>query len=70
DLYATRLAPGKSVRHALADGRGAWVQVARGSVTLNGERLEAGDGVSIEGDGDITLAASKDAEVLLFDMAM
>ena len=54
----------------LRNGRGAWVQVARGSVTLNGERLGAGDGVSIERSGDIELEASNAAEVLLFDMAM
>jgi len=70
DLYATLLTPGQSVRHVLRNGRGAWVQVARGSVTLNGERLGAGDGVSIERSGDIELEASNAAEVLLFDMAM
>jgi redox-sensitive bicupin YhaK (pirin superfamily) len=70
DLYATLLTPGQSVRHVLRNGRGAWVQVARGSVTLNGERLGAGDGVAIERSGDIELEASNAAEVLLFDMAM
>ena len=70
DLYATALPPGESVRHTLRAGRGAWVQVARGSVTLNGERLEAGDGIAIEQSGDIVLDASEAAEALLFDMAM
>ena len=70
DLYATSLTRGQSVRHVLRTGRGAWVQVARGSVSLNGERLEAGDGVSIDQPGDIVLEASNAAEVLLFDMAM
>jgi redox-sensitive bicupin YhaK (pirin superfamily) len=46
------------------------VQVARGSVTLNGERLDAGDGIAIEQSGDIILEASEAAEALLFDMAM
>ena len=70
DLYATSLTRGQSVRHVLRTGRGAWVQVARGSVSLNGQRLEAGDGVSIDQPGDIVLEASNAAEVLLFDMAM
>jgi hypothetical protein len=39
-------------------------------VSLNGQRLEAGDGVSIDQPGDIVLEASNAAEVLLFDMAM
>ncbi len=70
DLYASVLTPGQSVRHVLRSGRGAWVQVARGSVTLNGERLQAGDGVAIERSGEIAIQASNAAEVLLFDMAM
>ena len=70
DLYASVLTPGQSVRHVLRSGRGAWVQVARGSVTLNGERLQAGDGVAIERAGEIAIEASNAAEVLLFDMAM
>ena len=70
DLYASVLTPGQSVRHVLRSGRGAWVQVARGSVTLNGERLQAGDGVAIEQPREIAIEASHAAEVLLFDMAM
>ena len=70
DLYVTLLTRGQSVRHVLRTGRGAWVQVARGSVSLNGERLDSGDGVSIDQPGDIGLEASNAAEVLLFDMAM
>src|SRR3954470_15502075 len=38
DLYASLLSAGEIVTHELSAGRGAWVQVARGSVTLNGER--------------------------------
>jgi len=70
DLYASVLTPGQSVRHELRRDRGAWVQVARGSVTLNGERLAAGDGVAIKRSGEIAIEASSAAEVLLFDMAM
>ena len=69
DVYATLLAKDESVTHALKDGRVGWVQVARGRVTLNGERLEAGDGAAIEAPGTFTLAGSVDAEILLFDMA-
>jgi redox-sensitive bicupin YhaK (pirin superfamily) len=70
DLYATVLADGQSVHHALKSGRGAWVQVARGAILLNGERLEAGDGVSIAQEGEIVIGGLDDSEVLLFDMAM
>jgi redox-sensitive bicupin YhaK (pirin superfamily) len=68
DLYATVLAKGDAVEHAIAPGRGGWVQVARGSVSLNGETLSEGDGVAISTSGPIRIEGLGDAEVLLFDM--
>ncbi len=69
DLYATLLNAGESVSHALRAGRCAWVQVANGSIAVNGQRLEAGDGMAVEGQGDLRLETETGAEVLLFDMA-
>lgn len=68
DLYATRLLDGDRVRHQLAAGRKGWVQVAKGRAMFNGEPLEPGDGVAIEGPVTIALAGLSDAELLLFDM--
>ena len=68
DLYATLLGDGDSVGHELAEGRKAWVQVATGNAVLNGEPLEPGDGVAIDGPASIRLTGSSDTEVLLFDM--
>lgn len=68
DLYATLLARGEEVSHEIASGRGGWVQVARGSVTLNGETLQEGDGVAVTASGMLRLQGVADAEVLLFDM--
>ena len=68
DLYATRLSTAQSVTHSLGDGRKVWVQVVRGSVTLNETELRAGDGVALEGTQSIELTGRSDAEVLLFDM--
>ena len=69
ELYATVLKPGESVRHELKPVRHAYVQVARGSVKLNGQALEAGDGAAISGEKTLLLTGIKDAEVLLFDLA-
>ncbi|MBD1869312.1 pirin family protein [Oculatella sp. FACHB-28] len=70
DLYASVLSEGDTANHTLADGRVAWVQVARGAVQLNGQTLTAGDGAAISEESEITLqGAAEDAEVLLFDMA-
>ena len=68
DLYATLLGDGDSVGHELAEDRKAWVQVATGTAVLNGESLEPGDGVAIDGPANIQLTGSSDTEVLLFDM--
>ena len=38
-LYVTLLSPGQEVAHELAKGRHAWLQVAKGSVELNGRLL-------------------------------
>ena len=70
DLYATQLSAAESVTHTLADGRNAWVQVARGAVTLNGHDLTAGDGAAIAEETALTLTGvGEDTEVLLFEMA-
>jgi len=68
DLYATVLGPGESVKHALKSDRHAYVQVARGSVKLNGKELETGDGAAISAEKSLDLTGVTDAEVLLFDL--
>jgi redox-sensitive bicupin YhaK (pirin superfamily) len=68
-VYATLLAPGATVRLDLAPGRHAWVQVARGAVSVDGRALGAGDGAAISDEPTVTLTATGDAEVLVFDLA-
>ena len=68
DLYATLLGAGDAVEHAIAPGRGGWVQVARGSVSLNGETLREGDGVAVSTSSDLRIAGLGESEVLVFDM--
>ncbi len=70
DLYATVLAPGDYVTHRLGFERQAWIQVARGAISADGEALRAGDGLAIAGANAITLDGDEDAEALLFDMAV
>ena len=69
DLYATILGAGEKVQHELRPDRHAYVQVARGSVTLNGTKLETGDGAAISEEKKLELAGVDEAEVLLFDLA-
>jgi redox-sensitive bicupin YhaK (pirin superfamily) len=69
DLYATKLTDGVIVTQAIAQGRALWVQVAQGTVLLNGQRLDAGDGAAIVQEDKLTLTGvSSNSEVLVFDM--
>ena len=68
-LFVTLLAPGEEVKHALGEKRHAWLQVAKGEVELNGHKLHQGDGAAISEENNLTIKATEDAEVLLFDLA-
>ena len=68
-LYLGRLAAGSEISHPLAAGRSAWVQVARGSLRLDGEKLEAGDGAAVTGRRALELETLEAAHVLVFDLA-
>lgn len=68
-VYASWLAAGEAVTHALPDGRLAWLQVARGEADLNGHALHAGDGAAVRDEAELVIAARADGtEILLFDL--
>jgi quercetin 2,3-dioxygenase len=68
-LYVTLLSPGQEVTHALATGRYAWLQLAKGAVELNREPLKQGDGAAVSDESKLVIQGVEDAEVLLFDLA-
>ncbi len=53
---------------AVAEGRRAWLQVARGDIAVDGMRLSAGDGARTAGPAQLTLHRGTAAEVLVFDL--
>jgi quercetin 2,3-dioxygenase len=67
-LYAALLNAGEQVSQQLAHGRHAWLQVARGAVTLNDLALTAGDGAAISDEVRLVIHGREAAEVLLFDL--
>lgn len=68
DIYRIKLKAGQQTTHDLKAGRSAWLQLARGAVTLNGVELNAGDAANAEDAGRLTINATKDAEAILFDL--
>lgn len=72
DLYAAILPEGVTVTHSPAQGRHVWVQVARGTVEVNGQLLNAGDGAALSDEDTVALTGKSnatDTEVLVFDLA-
>jgi hypothetical protein len=67
-VYAALLEDDAAVSHELRPGRHAWLQVARGAVELNGQRLEQGDGAAVSDEARITITGRGPSEVLLFDL--
>jgi redox-sensitive bicupin YhaK (pirin superfamily) len=69
-VYAAVLGSGENVRQKLSPGRHAWVQVARGNVSMNGEHLAEGDGAAISDEQDLSFTGGPDgSEFLFFDLA-
>ena len=68
-VYAATLDAGKEVKLPLAEGRKAWLQLIRGGLTVNGEALGPGDAAGLERETSVEIKASKESELLLFDLA-
>lgn len=67
-LFLGRPSADRTLPFEVAAGRGAWLQVARGSVEVAGQRLEAGDGIALDQAGAYTVTSDAPAEVLRFDL--
>jgi hypothetical protein len=68
--YASVLDSGKTLEQPVANGRYAWVQVAKGSVDLNGQLLQTGDGAAVSDERVLEIAAQgpSAAEFILIDL--
>ncbi len=69
-LYAGLLDGAESASLALDPARNAYVHLARGVLSVNGIALQAGDAAWLQGEGQLRLDAGRNAEVLVFDLAL
>ena len=69
-LYSSLLDAGETLVHPLKAGRGAWLQLVRGQVAVNGEKLAAGDGAALAETPNVSITGAEDAELLLFDLPL
>jgi quercetin 2,3-dioxygenase len=68
-VFAARLDPGRAVEAAILPGRAGYLQVASGTIRLNGSSMQAGDGARVEGEPAITVIAESPSEIMFFDLA-
>jgi quercetin 2,3-dioxygenase len=68
ELWVADLETGNAVEQTLAPGRHGWLQVARGTIAVNGTSLKAGDGAAIAEETRLHVTASEPSQFLLFDL--
>lgn len=68
-IWLAKLAKGQTAEFDLKPGRGAWAQMVRGTVALDGRTLTEGDGASWSDSGRVRFEAGTDSEILVFDLA-
>ena len=68
-VYAGRFGRDQAASLPLAQGRHAWVHVARGRARVNGQDLGPGDAVALSREPSVEVQGLEDAELLAFDLA-
>jgi len=68
-VYAASLGKDKSLTYKPDSGRGAWIQVAKGGLLMNNQKLSAGDGAAIENEASLQISSPGNSEFLLFDLS-
>lgn len=67
-LHAALLEPGRHVVHELPPGRGAWLHVVHGEVTLGGVVLATGDGAGVSRSHALSITARQPSSILLLEV--
>ncbi len=68
-IFLSQLDAQKEVIHELKTDRHAWLQILRGSVSLNGHDLNESDGGAVSNEATLKIQATSDAEIMLFDLS-
>lgn len=67
-IYRGMFSAGDQHRYNIAANRNAWIQLAKGQISVNSINLDPGDGLAISDESNLLILASADAEFLLFDL--
>jgi quercetin 2,3-dioxygenase len=69
-VFVSRLTAGAPVKHDLPAGRGVYLYVIEGDVTVNGERMQTGSAAQIRDESSVAVEAAADSELILVDVAL
>ena len=67
-IYLSKLESGNSLNYDIPPARHAWLQVLRGSVTLNETAMDTSDGAAISNETELSITATDDSEIMLFNL--
>ncbi|MBN6365565.1 pirin family protein [Providencia rettgeri] len=68
ELWRWALPANETHTHAIADKRVVWIQLVKGNVEVNGQKATTSDGLAIWQETELSIKASEDSEILLFDL--
>jgi redox-sensitive bicupin YhaK (pirin superfamily) len=68
DVFVSRLTPGASVTHDLRPGRGLYLYVIEGDVSVIGEAMSTGDAAQITDEPAVTIDARAQSELIMVDV--
>jgi redox-sensitive bicupin YhaK (pirin superfamily) len=67
-VYVSALSTGAKVEHQFAAGRGAYLYLIEGAISLNGDELSTGDSAKIQDEGSIALEAGRPSELIMAEV--
>jgi redox-sensitive bicupin YhaK (pirin superfamily) len=67
-VFVSRLVPPETVEHALAEGRGGYLYVISGDVTVNGEPMVTGSAARVREEPAIAITPNAESELILVDV--
>ena len=69
-VFVSRLEAGRSVEHPLPAGRGVYLYVIEGDVTVNGEAMDTGSAAQTTDEGTVAITATATSELIMADVAL
>lgn len=69
NIYLSELKENQELTYQIPTGRHLWLQVIRGSATVMGQSLDAGDAIFSSDESIVSFRAQQDAEFMIFDLA-